>query len=392
MTHKLYTTDYLFTGKGAALENQFIALDETQTICKIGPVSQLPEKAVHLKGAICPGFINSHIHTELAHMQPSMFQTGSMASFIEAMAVNKTRIDSETRREAIKKLIEKLYNEGVSGAGDICNEPVSFDLKTTLPVRWHHFIEYYGMDEHSMNNNFKKGLLIRKISEASGFRASLTPHSPYSVHHAHKGLLQQKTRPSDLISYHFMESLDEVEYLINRGGPLAVLFERWNSRGDHLGEGINSPLKQLTATIGKNQRIMLVHNTFISQKEIKEIHSFFEDPWFCLCPQSNKTITGTMPPAEDIRALTNKILIGTDSSASNPNISVWAEIVALKKAYPAIPLEEILSWATFNGATFYDWEELGSIEPGKRPGLVWLENFSDPADSHLCNVRPRRVC
>ena len=39
-------------------------------------------------------------------------------------------------------------------------------------------------------------------------------------------------------------------------------------------------------------------------------------------------------------------------------------------------MNEIIGWATINGAKFLGKErELGSIEAGKRPGIVLLENL-----------------
>jgi len=43
-----------------------------------------------------------------------------------------------------------------------------------------------------------------------------------------------------------------------------------------------------------------------------------------------------------------------------------------------IPLAEMLTWITSNGARALQMEDkLGSIEIGKKPGLVLIENLSD---------------
>ena len=52
------------------------------------------------------------------------------------------------------------------------------------------------------------------------------------------------------------------------------------------------------------------------------------------------------------------------------------EIIALHRYFPGIPLEEILVWATINGAKFLKKDDdLGSFELGKRPGVVLIDNI-----------------
>ena len=47
------------------------------------------------------------------------------------------------------------------------------------------------------------------------------------------------------------------------------------------------------------------------------------------------------------------------------------EIKCLHIHFPEIPLTEILKWACLNGAKALGKEnELGSLEPGKKPGIV----------------------
>jgi len=69
-------------------------------------------------------------------------------------------------------------------------------------------------------------------------------------------------------------------------------------------------------------------------------------------------------------------VIGTDSLASNQSLNILEEIRTLQVNFPHVPLEEIIRWATINGARALGEEEMyGSIEPGKNPGLLLLENI-----------------
>jgi cytosine/adenosine deaminase-related metal-dependent hydrolase len=67
------------------------------------------------------------------------------------------------------------------------------------------------------------------------------------------------------------------------------------------------------------------------------------------------------------------IVLGTDSLASNRSLSILDEIKTLRKHFPHIPLEEMLSWATINGAKALGMDSfLGSFVKGKKPSVVHL--------------------
>ena len=72
-----------------------------------------------------------------------------------------------------------------------------------------------------------------------------------------------------------------------------------------------------------------------------------------------------------------KITVGTDSLSSNDTLDMVKEMYCLQEAFNDVPLEEIVRWATLNGAEFLSREDvLGSLELGKKPGIVWIRNIS----------------
>lgn len=85
-----------------------------------------------------------------------------------------------------------------------------------------------------------------------------------------------------------------------------------------------------------------------------------------------------MPPVDLFRRKGVRIVLGTDSLASNHGLSIREEMRVLKKHFPDLSLEEMLSWATRNGAEALGMEaELGSFEKGKRPGVLLLDEELD---------------
>ena len=80
-----------------------------------------------------------------------------------------------------------------------------------------------------------------------------------------------------------------------------------------------------------------------------------------------------LPPIELLRGNGCTLVLGTDSLASNRCLRITEEINTIRQNFPSIPLEEILQWATINGAEALGMEQdLGSLEKGKIPGLVQI--------------------
>ena len=64
-----------------------------------------------------------------------------------------------------------------------------------------------------------------------------------------------------------------------------------------------------------------------------------------------------------------KLTLGTDSLASNHQLSILSEMQTLQD-HKNVPFEELLKWATLNGAEFLSIDDqYGSFEVGKKPGI-----------------------
>jgi imidazolonepropionase-like amidohydrolase len=96
-----------------------------------------------------------------------------------------------------------------------------------------------------------------------------------------------------------------------------------------------------------------------------------------------------LPPVELLLKHNCKIVLGTDSYASNWQLSIAAEIKTICTCFPQLELEKILQWATKNGAGALRQISLGTIEKGKNPGLVLLE--TSPGNENLITGESRRI-
>ncbi len=143
---------------------------------------------------------------------------------------------------------------------------------------------------------------------------------------------------------------------------------------DHFKATNKTSLQSYLEYLQTTEALMLVHNTFSSVEDIDFANKLHPNLFWCLCPNANLYIENTLPHVKMMTDHNCKITIGTDSLASNHQLDIMNELSVLKKSYPSLTMWQLLQWATLNGAEFLGVDEkFGSIEEGKSPGLVLID-------------------
>src|SRR6266404_1167553 len=114
----------------------------------------------------------------------------------------------------------------------------------------------------------------------------------------------------------------------------------------------------------------------MEEADLIQVMDFDQNLFFCLCPNVNFYIEDRLPDIPLFLKHSAPIVLGTDSLASNHQLSILEEMKTIKKAFPLISTREMLVWATSNGARALAFSsDLGDFALGKKPGIVLLENL-----------------
>jgi cytosine/adenosine deaminase-related metal-dependent hydrolase len=140
-----------------------------------------------------------------------------------------------------------------------------------------------------------------------------------------------------------------------------------------------------------DEHILLVHNVCLQQSDIDALKNVMKNPFFAICPLSNIFIHNALPPIDLMRRNGLDIALGTDSLSSNDDLDMMKELICLHSNFNDVPMQELLTWASLNGARFLGKEtELGSLTPGKRPGIVRVTDID--AEGYITeNSRSKRI-
>ena len=359
-----------------------ITLNERGVIENIEQFSQLDNIAglEFYSGIIIPAMINAHAHIELSHLEGVIPVQCGFSKFARSIASSRNVFSEQDKQKAMAFYDAKMWSDGVGVVGDISNGESSFDLKHSSKIKYHTFLELFGL------SGCDKGRLDRLRSVASNFNlnSSLTVHSTYSLNcNDFDGVVRSGY---DILSIHFMESLGESE-LYNGYGEL---HDWYIERGMEIDfDKYDSPIDRIISTISPSQRVLLIHNTTLLEADIKVLKSHFGDNLtFVLCPKSNLHITGRKPLFKIFAESGCRVAIGTDSLASNDSLSLIDEM----KEIEGVCLETKLKWVTECGADALGvGDRYGRIAIGKSCGLVLLDNV-DLVDLKLTSEsRTRRI-
>ncbi len=182
-----------------------------------------------------------------------------------------------------------------------------------------------------------------------------------------------------ILSIHNQETGAENKFFQSAVGELLRLYEALGIDISFFrGTGKRS-LQSYLPYFYPNQSLILVHNVDTNEEDLAFAHQWQiatnNNLFFCLCPNANLYISGCLPAIGLLIKHGCTIVVGTDSLASNQELSILEELKTLQAHLPGQPLETLLQWATLNGAKALQAEEiLGSFGTGKQPGVVLIEH------------------
>ena len=358
--------------------NGFVEVEDDGTVIRTGVCADLAAEPVFYDGAVAPGFVNAHCHVELSYLKGQFRKGTGMAGFIDQ--INELR-DNKTMEEKVRDLtaaMDSLWNQGVVAMADISNCADSFAVKARHPMYTRTFLEVFGTEPDDCDAVMEGVLKLKIVADGFGIDAAPTPHACYTMSPELVTAVSVEGLKSGFLSFHSEETEEEEEMLKYGSGKM------WENR---VKAGMSVPpvtgKSSLLYFIDRllaghpapfDEHILLVHECCMDQEGIDAVKVVMNHPFVAVCPLSNLFIHNALPPIDLMRRNGLKVCVGTDSLSSNDDLNIVDELFCLQRNFPEVPLGELLTWASRNGAEFLARPEFGTLEPGKRPGLVFIDN------------------
>ncbi|PSL49636.1 cytosine/adenosine deaminase-related metal-dependent hydrolase [Chitinophaga niastensis] len=363
----------IFDGQRLLGAGKVLILDENGAVAGIVAETAAGDGVQELDGILCPGFVNTHCHLELSHMKGAIPEKTGLPAFLTQVMQSRNNSNGD-QAAIIIKAEQDMWDSGIAAVGDICNSTATLAQKQQGKLYYHSFIECIGFVDAGANSRYTYSMeTLQAFRDINGphHQCSIVPHAPYSVSKTLFGMLAA-TPHNTPVSIHNQECPAENDLYNNKTGAFLDFYSNFGiDISAFKATGSNSLEAYLP--IFSTNKMLLVHNTYTTAQDIQFAQQQPLETWWCLCPLANLYIENRLPDINLFRQLKCNITLGTDSLASNHQLSVWEEIKTIRTHFPEIPLEEILQWATFNGAKALGIQDTyGSFNPGSKPGVVLI--------------------
>lgn len=368
---------------------------------------QRPDGPVHDLGdaALMPGLINAHTHLEFQNCpQPLGMAGNSFADWIRAVIDDRRRrVDSDacaTSREAcIRNGIEESIASGVSAIGEIATGDWESSPYATPNIHATVFHELIAPTESRIASSLSlAGEQIRRARSSDlRLEVGLSPHTPYTVHPQLVQEIADWCRADQMsLAIHLAESTEELRLLSHGDGPLVDLLKElgaWDGEAIPRGSKPLDYMRQVMAA----PRVLLIHGNYLDGAEIDFVAEHRATMSIIYCPRTHDYFGHAPYPLAAMIKAGVRVALGTDSRASNPDLSLWSEVKYVSEQHPDVTGEQLLRIATLNGAESLGIAQThGSIRSGKLADLAVIDltgsSGSDPYERLFKNgSQPRRV-
>jgi cytosine/adenosine deaminase-related metal-dependent hydrolase len=396
----LHRAAWVVPVSGPVIKDGAVAADR-QHIIAVGSFTALrkkhPEAAIldHGRSALTPALINAHIHLELSHLPIASHhkEIKGFTHWIERLLSLREEMGSLTgaAEDAARDVLRRQHALGVIALGDIGNTELGAKLGSEFPGLLLHFNECLGRTAKT-----RRTLLAR--AAAAPRHQLFTAHAPYSTH---AELIQRlKRRAAELnqpFPIHVAEPSSENEMLCRGTGELHSFLKGRGFIDDSYippaGIDNSGSVKYLHDLGVLDNRTICVHCIHVTLAEIDILAA--TGTKICLCPGSNRYLRVGKAPVSLFLARGLLPALGTDSLASNPELSLWREMNLLSEDHPAVEPADIFAMATLGGATTLGIDDVyGSLAPGKTARFLAIplaENVTSEAMLHNHLVKSNSI-
>ncbi len=366
----LVTADWVLPISDGPIRSGGVLVDAGRIVA-VGPARELASHELAAERhdfdgcMISPGLVNAHTHltlTALSGVVPPLRFAEWLPKLVAAM--KPWEVADHEASGVIGA--EECLAAGVTCVGDIAYGAAEVSRASAAGLGGVYYWELLGLDPAAIDSHLDY-LRYPREQDAYGPRivAGLSPHAPYSCSPA---LLRAVNAEAKILgvplAIHVAESAAEVELMHRGTGPLLGVAQR-NMPG-FTAPG-TSTVRYL-ADLGALDGATAVHVCHLEPGDIELLAEHARG--VVTCPRSNTYLHNPVPEIDRLLDADISVGIGTDSSASNHDLDLMAEVRALLELQPDLGPDAVLRMATLGGARALGAEgRFGSLEHSKAADL-----------------------
>ncbi|QGJ68918.1 Aminodeoxyfutalosine deaminase [Planctomycetales bacterium 10988] len=371
---------------GPPIENGLVRVQASQLV-EVEPKRPFSEReGIEDLGevAIVPGFLNAHTHLEFSHFEQPITPALPFTDWIGSVV--RSRRGTETSPQtSLKKGFRESHLAGTVALAEIATEGWTFDSFNDPCYQGIVFREVLGFQSDRIEPGLETAETFLKSTFCnSRLRQGLSPHAPYSVHpQLFEGLMELAVRYRVPVAMHLAETKEELEFLRFGTGPFREVLERlgvWEETSFFHGKKPLDYLERLFQAV----QSLVVHGNYLSPEELTFLGERRDRMAVVFCPRTHCYFEHSPYLLKAMLEKKVKVLLGTDSRASNPNLSLYEEaqlIYQSTREAEWLSAADLLNKITLEAAQVLGFQEhLGSLTPGKEASFVVIQPGGNPQE------------
>ena len=345
------------TMDGLPIDNGAVAVSGSR-ITNVGKFSEISatnsgEQIVDLgEQALLPGLINAHCHLDYTCLRGKIPPPKSFTEWIRAINAEKANLSPENYIGSINDGFAEAARFGTTTIANLTAFP-ELASRIQAPIRAWWFAELIDVRDPSRANEVVDAA-VETLKSAEHW--GLAPHAPFTASaNLYRHCEEVARLENALLTTHLAESREEMSMFRDASGPL---YDFLKEIGRNMADcGRKTPLSQLTeilrdvsTPLDMTESWMLVHLNELAKNDFDLFARSRNQFSIAHCPRSHAYFGHSPFEFETLRELGFNVCLGTDSLASNDDLSLFAEMRAFQKEFPKIPPDEIFRMVTLNPA------------------------------------------
>lgn len=309
---------------------------------------------------LLPGLVNAHTHLDLTGTAGKTPPRPEFCEWLKSVIEYRRSVSTQQTQSDIRAGIRLLLDSGTTLVGDITSQGASAELVNDSPLRSTLFLELIGLTQDRMQEALlSAGLWSQTCAQARPrVLASWSPHAPYSFR-----LEGVKQLPGfgPAIAMHVAESTEEIALLNYRRGPMVEFLQTLDAWDP---SGLPANLGEAVAQFNRGAHPIFVHGNYLAPET-----EFSPQATVVYCPRTHAAFGHPPHPFRHWLARGIRVVFGTDSLASNPDLSVLNEARFVAERHSELDPETLLHMIT-------DWPA-DAIGHGRASGAFGLGKSAD---------------
>lgn len=311
-----YRADWVFTGQGEPIKNGTLVEHNGKIVEIRAGKGDKPD--VDLGNAlIIPGLVNAHTHLDLGALRGQIPPPAHFTDWLQQVISYRRKSSIEEWEAAIRAGINESLREGTLVLGDISFNGQSYDELKTTQMQFLVFREVMGLSEERFN--LAMDISNDWISDHPDVAtAGLSPHAPYSVSQSLLTALLHRY-PLVPVAMHVAESREELQLLSQLQGPFRDFLQNLGVWHPHQ---LFRSIDEVVSLLNEFVQSCLIHGNYLTREQWQRLSP---STTVVYCPRTHAYFGHEQHPYLQMLSDGVTVALGTDSLASNPDLSILNE-------------------------------------------------------------------